>query len=104
MVDAQSGLSVARSALLEKPVLVAWEYVASAIWHVASYSVVASREVYILVSAAASDLACLVSSPASVLAYSGAVASGFLVPRGALPPPCASCCPPYAAAVILRLR
>jgi len=104
LVDAQSGLSVARSVPSKKPVLVAWEYVASAVSHVAAYSVVASLAAYLLVSAAASVAACVVSSPASLPAYSVALAAGFLVPHDALAPSCASCCTPYAAAVNLKLR
>ena len=72
--------------------------------HVAAYSVVASLAAYLHVSAAASVVACLVSSPASLQAYPVALAAGFIVPHDALAPSYASCCTPYAAAVNLKLK
>lgn len=99
-MDAQSGLSVQCSQLKEKPALVTWEYVASAISNVSTCSVVAtllvsvaaSLSAYLLVSVAAPVVAYFFSSLVPPPAYLLALVAGFLVPCDAPALSCSSCC------------
>lgn len=124
MVAALSCISVACQAPREKPVLVAWEYIASpAVSNLDARPAVASLVAYLLASVAACffpsvaapvaayfvafPAGFLVPSAAPVAAYFVAFAAGFLVPCDA-PAPAPSCasssssCSPFDVGVDLK--